>query len=148
MRLFLLPVSTRRILIYCQRNVGTTQKPQTLIDRATARAAQTWLSWERGDKKWQQVVVDLGNKVLRSVPFEEWGLKSIPPLAAQRKEEALREKAIENVDVAFPSSIIRPVAVGEALMRLATERQTLHQRRMWWSIVGMPISAPIALIPM
>lgn len=151
MRLFLLPISTRRTLIYCQRLNQVAQERQTLIDRLTARAANTWLQWERGDKNWQKSIVNMGNKVMRGIPYEEWGLKSIPPLSTRRRGDALSEEKRtekEKVDVAFPPRLIPPDRVGDVLRKLATERQALHARRMWWSIVGMPISAPIALIPM
>lgn len=147
MRLFLVPISTRRTLIYCQRIEKLAQGRPSLIDRATARAARTWLQWERGDKAWQKGIVNLGNKVLRGIPYEEMGLRSIPPLSSRRREEMRSEKG-EPVDVAFPSTIIPRQSVVDVLRKLATERQALHTSRMWWSIVAMPITAPIALIPM
>ena len=82
---------------------------------------------------------------MRRIPYEEWGLKSIPPLSARRKEEELSGK--EKVEVSFPTTLIPEGEVSNVLKKLATERQSLHKRRMIWSIVGMPISAPVAIIP-
>lgn len=90
--------------------------------------------------------MDYGNKALKRIPYEEWGLKSIPPLSARRKEDELSGK--EKVEVAFPKLLIPEGKVTEVLKTLATERQSLHKTRMIWSFVGMPISAPVALIPM
>ncbi|KAI9789386.1 MAG: hypothetical protein M1816_006044 [Peltula sp. TS41687] len=151
MRLFLLPISTRRTLIYCQRlNQVAPQERPPLIDRLTNRAAKTWLEWERGDKSWQKAIVDMGNKVLRGVPYEEWGLKSIPPLSSRQRGDALseqhhkeKEQEQEKFDVAFPARAISPDRVGDVVKKLATERQALHSTRMWWSIVGLPITLPI-----
>lgn len=155
MRLLFLPISTRRALIYCQRLNQTTQltvERQTLVDRATTRAAQLWARLEKGDKRWQQLIVRYGNKALRQIPYEEWGLKSIPPMASRRMaEEAERAddkaKESEEVQVAFPSTVVGSSRVLDMLRSLATERQPFHTRWLWWSVVGMPITAPIALVP-
>jgi hypothetical protein len=91
-------------------------------------------------------VVDYGNQALKRIPYEEWGLKSIPPLSARRKEEEITGS--ELVEVAFPKSVIPEERVHDVLRALGTERQGLHRKRMLWSFVGMPISAPFALVPM
>jgi hypothetical protein len=145
MRLFLLPISTRRTLIYCQRINATVSEQQTLIDKATARAAKLWASWEKKNSGWQKKVVELGNKALKRIPYEEWGLKSIPPLSARRKEDELSGK--EDVSVYFPPLLIPKHSVTDVLRILGTEREALHKSRLIYSIVGMPITAPIALIP-
>jgi Mitochondrial K+-H+ exchange-related len=145
MRLFLLPVSTRRTLIYCQRLNVTTAEQQSFLDKRTAWAAKTWASWEKKESGWQKKVVEYGNQALKRIPYEEWGLKSIPPLSARRKEEKLSSK--EKVEVSFPTTVIPEAEVSSVLTKLATERQSLHKRRMIYSFIGMPISAPVAIIP-
>ncbi|KAM3077176.1 hypothetical protein ACMFMG_003360 [Clarireedia jacksonii] len=147
MRLFLLPVSTRRTLIYCQRlNVVTTTNDASLLDKATRRASNLWAGWEKKESGWQRKVVDLGNKAFKRIPYEEWGLKSIPPLSTRRETEGLGNKT--QVDVLFPSTILPQDSVVEVLRTLATERQKLHKSRMIYSIVGLPIAAPFGLIPL
>jgi hypothetical protein len=145
MRLFLLPISTRRTLLYCQRlNVANTEQ-QGWIDKATTKAASLWASWEKKESGWQRKVVDYGNKALKRIPYEEWGLKSVPPLSTRREKEELSSK--EKIEVVFPSSLIRAESVLDILKALGTERQSLHQKRMIWSFVGMPLVAPFALVP-
>jgi hypothetical protein len=146
MRLFLLPISTRRTLIYCQRLNITTAEQQTLLDKGTARAAKLWASWEKKESGWQKKVVEYGNQALKRIPYEEWGLKSIPPLSARRKAEKLSGK--EKVEVCFPTTLIPAGKVSEVLKKLATERQSLHKKRMIYSFIGMPITAPVAIVPM
>lgn len=90
-------------------------------------------------------MVDYGNQALKRIPYEEWGLKSIPPLSARRKAEEMSSK--EKVEVSFPSTMIPEAEVSKVLRTLATERQSLHKKRMLWSFVAMPFSAPVALIP-
>jgi len=146
MRLFLLPISTRRTLIYCQRLNITTAEQQILLDKGTTRAAKLWAGWEKKESGWQKKVVDYGNQALKRIPYEEWGLKSIPPLSARRKAEELSGK--EKVEVSFPTMLIPEGEVSEVLRKLATERQSLHKKRMIYSFIGMPITAPVAIVPM
>ncbi|MCJ1404290.1 hypothetical protein MMC11_007515 [Xylographa trunciseda] len=145
MRLFLLPISTRRSLIYCQRlNIQLTSK-QTYVEKVTARAGATWVKWESEDRGWQKKLTGWGNELFKRIPFEEWGLKSIPPLSTRRAAEDIQGQ--EETDVIYPPSIIKPGTVFDVLQKLATERQSLHRKRMWGSIVGMPVTAPFGLIP-
>lgn len=146
MRLFLLPISTRRSLIYCQRlNIQLSSK-QTYVERVTNRAGAVWVKWESAGAGWQQKVTAWGNELFKRIPYEEWGLKSIPPLSARRATEDV-EEGMEETEVVYPSSIIKPGTVFDVLYRLATKRQALHRRQMWLSIAGMPITGPFALIP-
>ena len=82
MRLFILPISTRRTLIYCERIApslapGATKPP--LADRIITKSSAVWTSWEKAEKGWQKKVTDYGNALFRRIPFEEWGLKTLPP---------------------------------------------------------------------
>jgi hypothetical protein len=88
----------------------------------------------------------LGNQALKNIPYEEWGLKSIPPLSKRKQEDEIIGKA--KVEVHFPSSLIPEEKVLDVLKTLGTERQGLHKQRMIYCFIGMPISAPFALVPM
>ena len=145
MRLLLLPISTRRTLLYGQRLKVTTIESQTYIEKATTRAANLWAKWEKKESGWQKKVVDYGNYALRRIAFEEWGLKSIPPLSSRKNVEDMSDKGI--VELAYPGNTMSEVRAKEILKSLATERQALHRKRLIWSFIGMPISAPFALIP-
>lgn len=147
MRLYLLPISTKQSLIYCQRINRQLSNQQSFLDKITRKASTTWLGWEKADKGWKKKVTTYGNKLFQRLPHEEWGLKSIPPLSARRKAEELEGK--EKVQVEYPKSSIEPDAVERALKTFgAKERQAFHLKWLYGSIIGMPISAPFALIPM
>ncbi|KAM0258119.1 hypothetical protein ACHAQJ_004025 [Trichoderma viride] len=149
MRLYLLPVSTRRTLLYGTRlNTASSASAhdRSYIDRGAAFAARKWAQWEKMERGWQRKVVDYGNHAFRRIPYEEWGLKSVPPLSARRRDEELRGS--DKVELVFP-----PVAIPEhkaegVLRKLATERQALHRQRLLWCFVGMPITAPLGLVPL
>ncbi|KAL8939345.1 MAG: hypothetical protein Q9216_003409 [Gyalolechia sp. 2 TL-2023] len=102
MRLFLLPISTKRSLIYCQRLNRQITSETTLGDKITTRASNTWLKWEKAEKGWKKKVTDYGNKLFARIPYEEWGLKSVPPLSKRRGAEELRGKEEVSVDTQSP----------------------------------------------
>lgn len=139
MRLFLLPVSARRTLIYCEKvNVGD---KLSYTDRAVNKASSTWASWEKAEKGWQKKLTVYGNEVFRRIPFEEWGLKTLPA-----KSKATLEKA-GPTSVLYPGSFLDPKRAPGVLKAIALERQGFHKSKLIWSIIAMPFTAPVALIP-
>jgi hypothetical protein len=145
MRLFLLPISTRRTLIYCERTkqvLAPGQKPP-ILDRAITKANETWVSFEKAESGWKKQLTTYGNKVLRRIPFEEWGLKTLPPLSQKIRDKQPKAP----VEVLFPGLFLKEQNVPEVLRLLATERQALHQKRMIWSLIGAPLTLPFAAIP-
>ncbi|KAI0834065.1 mitochondrial K+-H+ exchange-related-domain-containing protein [Hypoxylon sp. FL0890] len=145
MRFFLLPISTRRTLLYCQKLQALPKDKQTIVDKVTVRAAQLWSGWERKEGGWQKKVVVYGNYLLRRIPFEEWGLKSVPPLSTRRREEEILGK--DKNHLIYPESLIPTTKAVSVLRALGTERESLHKSRLIWCLIGMPISAPFALVP-
>lgn len=149
MRIFLLPISTRRTLLYAHRLNSATasqQAKQSLLERIQSKAAKTWAGWEQKESGWQKTVVGYGNEALKRIPYEEWALKSVPPLSTKRKDDELRGD--DKVEVIYPRKLVSADKVTEVLHALGTEREALHRRRLIWCLVGMPISAPFALVPM
>lgn len=146
MRLFLLPISTRQSLIYCQRlNLHLSEKT-TFLDKVATRGANTWLNWEKKESGWQKKVTSYGNKLFQRLPYAEWGLKSIPPLSARRKQDEIDGK--EEVRVEYPAGFINSQEVLDALQKLGSKKkQRFHTKWFWGSIIGMPISLPVALLP-
>lgn len=90
-------------------------------------------------------MVDYGNYALRRIAYEEWGLKSIPALSSRKNDDDISGKGI--VELAYPGNTMSEKRAREILKILATERKALHTQRLIWSFIGMPISAPFALIP-
>ena len=148
MRLFLLPISTRRTLIYCERlqpTLSPGQKPP-LADRILTKTSETWTKWESAEKGWQKQVTNYGNQLFRRIPFEEWGLKTLPPLTKTREKEMVETGRLR-FDVLFPGKFVKEESVLGTLKRLATERQALHKSKLWQSVALMPVTAPFALVP-
>ncbi|KAF2762206.1 hypothetical protein EJ05DRAFT_507778 [Pseudovirgaria hyperparasitica] len=155
MRLFLLPISTRHTLLYCERTQAKATveavAKQSYVDRITNKANETWAKWENSEPKpflkggWQKTVTVQGNKILRRIPYQEWGLKTVPSLNDKRKEVLLAGK--EKVEILFPGKYLADSKIESVLQKLATERQALHKKRLTWCIIGMPIVSPFALVP-
>ncbi|KAI2635982.1 mitochondrial K+-H+ exchange-related-domain-containing protein [Xylaria nigripes] len=146
MRLFLLPVSTRRTLLYCQKLQTLPSEHKPWVDKIISRAAKLWSEWEQAKGGWKESVVIYGNRALRRIPYEEWSLKSVPTLSTRRREEEIMGK--EKHHIIFPESIISASRASQVLQTLATERESLHRSRMIWCFIGMPISAPLGLVPL
>lgn len=121
----------------------------TYADKFTTRATTTWLKWEKSETStfdWQKRVTRLGNKLFQRLPYEEWGLKSIPPLSARRRKEEIEGK--EEVSVEYPDAFIEPAQIRKTLEHLGSnEKQAFHTKWLWASVIGMPLSAPVALLP-
>jgi hypothetical protein len=145
MRLFLLPISTRQALIYCQRAAQKPTKEIGYVDRITKKAADTWAKWEAAERGWQKKITEYGNQGLQRIPYQEWGLKSFPPLTQQVQAEELAEN--KKFSVFYPENIIDGEDVPKILGRLASERKNLHWKRFWWSMCGLPFTIPFGLIP-
>ncbi|KAL4934611.1 mitochondrial K+-H+ exchange-related family protein [Aspergillus undulatus] len=145
LRLFVVPISTRRALIYARTLSNNISEKRSLLDRITDKAAQTWAKWEEADKGWKMHLVSWGNRVQQRIPYEEWGLKSIPSLSLQRRID--ESHGTKKVEVLFPGNAIKQEKLLPMLHNLSKERQDLHRRRMWWSLIASPFTAPIALIP-
>ncbi|KAJ5937994.1 hypothetical protein N7454_004336 [Penicillium verhagenii] len=145
MRLFLIPISTRRALIYSRPLRKDIPKELSILDRVTTKAAQTWAQWEEAEGGWKKRLVTWGNSVQQRIPFEEWGLKSIPSLNSQKRiDEAHGTKKI---DVLYPGNSLRLEKIPALLRTIATERQEFHRKKMRWSFGIAPITAPLGLIP-
>ncbi|KAL2266916.1 hypothetical protein VTJ83DRAFT_4193 [Remersonia thermophila] len=148
MRLYVLPISTRRTLLYCQAGKlgGPASESLTWSGRIQSKAARTWSDWENKDRGWQRAVVSYGNQLLRRIPYEEWGLKSVPPLSQRRRQAELDRS--DKVEVVYPKTLLQADQVSSVLRALATEREGLHRTRLLWCLVGMPITIPVALVPL
>ena len=67
-------------------------------------------------------------------------------MSARRQSDEIEGR--EEVLLEFPERFIEPKKVQDALEVYGSdEKQSFHSTRMWGSIIGMPISAPVALIP-
>lgn len=148
MRLFLLPISTRRSLLYCERLHEKPASEHSRVDKVLNKASETWAAWEKDEKaigNWKRQVTFYGNQALKRIPYEEWGLKTIPALTAKRKQDILAGRV--KYQVIFPGLYLRQEKVPEILNRLALDRQAMHKSKMVWSVVGMPFTIPFMLIP-
>lgn len=145
MRLFLIPISTKRVLVYARPLSKDLAKELSVLDRITTKAAEIWAKWEEADKGWKMHLVRWGNRVQQRIPYEEWALKSIPSFKTQQRVNGDHGKT--KVDVLFPGNAVRLERVQDVLRTVATERQELHRKKMMWCLIAAPITAPLGLIP-
>jgi len=115
------------------------------VDKITKKAAETWANWEAAEKGWQKKITEYGNRGLQRIPYQEWGLKSFPPLTQQVQAEELADN--KKFSVFYPENIMKGEDVPKILRRLASERKNLHWKRFWWSMFGLPFTIPFGLVP-
>ncbi|KAK5196498.1 hypothetical protein LTR99_005286 [Exophiala xenobiotica] len=145
MRIFLLPLTTRQTLIFCQRANPNPQGKLSIPDRVTKKAAETWAQWEAAKGGWRKQIVTYGNRGLRRIPYQEWGLKSFPPSNPKLQAEQIANN--EKFDVVYPSNVMHSGDVPKVMARLARERKQLHWNRFIGTMVAMPFTVPFALVP-
>ncbi|KAF3936967.1 hypothetical protein ABW19_dt0208242 [Dactylella cylindrospora] len=141
MRLFVIPLTPRRAFVYGHRVVEASTKKPSILDRAITKSSNLWLQWEKYEKGWQKQLTVYGNKLLRQISYEEWSLKSIPTLSRN-----IPGSEREKVPVVYPPSVMTKAEIPKLLRKLGTEKSGQHRRLLIWSIVGMPIVAPFALL--
>lgn len=146
MRVYLLPISTRQALVYCQRISTKPVAQLSYADRIQKKATDTWAGWESAERGWKKKVVEYGNYALQRIPYQEWGLKSFPPSNPDLQAEQLT--AGKKFDIVFPSNMMQKEDVPKVLARLASERKQLHHKRWIGSMIALPLTIPFALIPM
>ncbi|KAF2493651.1 hypothetical protein BU16DRAFT_551425 [Lophium mytilinum] len=150
MRIFLLPISARHSLIYCQHISKPSSSHYSLFDRfverVEAQARQTWVAWEKKPGGWKKKSTTIGNQLLKRIPYQEWGLKSIPPLSKKLRTNVVDGK-VTDVEVLFPARFMTEEKVKETLERFALQGQLKHSDRMFWSYAGLPFAVPFALVP-
>lgn len=146
-RLFLLPISTRRTLIYCERAAPnlTPGAKQPIADRIINKSSQVWTTWESAEKGWQKWVTDKGNHLFRRIPFEEWGLKTIPPATKQKVDEV--KNGHMEFECLYPARFLEEGRVMRELRKIAKEREALHKRKLWQSLAWMPATVPFTVVP-
>ena len=144
MRLLLLPISTRRAVLCTLREKSASPPAKaSLIDRATNKANAVWSQWEHADASWKKKIVSWGDAAFARIPYQEWSLKGIP-----RRDATAASGKEEPVKAWYPAALMNPAQAMESIEELAYKRVAFHRRRMWWSLAGMPFTAPVALIPM
>ncbi|KAK6512281.1 hypothetical protein TWF481_001171 [Arthrobotrys musiformis] len=142
MRLFLIPLTPRRAFVYGHRVAQEANKRRSLLDRAITKSSDIWLKWEKYEKGWQKQLTVHGNRLLRRISYQEWSLKSVSALPRN-----IPDNERPKVPVIYPPSVMTPGEIPKLLHQLGTEKSGTHRRLLIWCFIGMPISAPFALIP-
>ena len=146
-RLFYLPISTRRFLIYACP-LGPPAPGRGLVDRAVHKTNALWAKWEHSDVSWQKTVVRWGNKAFARIPYPEWGLKSVPPLTGRAQGSMEEVSQAAPISMSFPRRMVSPAKVHDDVRGLVTEKMGFHRRWLWRNVAGLPLTIPFILVPM
>lgn len=123
MKLVFAPITARRAMVYCQRTAVTPLASETprIDDKMVAKFGAMWKDWESSDVSWKKQIVFWTNKMLEQVPYEEWGLKTIPRqqavLRRLRQLETQEEKELLEQNASLPETERLPVVQIEDIAK-------------------------------
>jgi Uncharacterised conserved protein (DUF2343). len=145
MRLFLIPISTKRALIYARPLNKDLAKELSILDRVTTKAAEHGRSGRKPTKDGRCTLF------AGAIEFSNgYHTKNGPSKASLHSKTQLRvngDHGKTKVDVLFPGNAVRLERIQQVVRTIATERQEIHRNRMMWSLIAAPITAPFGLIP-
>lgn len=123
MKLVFTPLTARRAMVYCVQTPVTPPASQTprLDDKLVKKFGTVWKDFETSETGWKKQIVFWTNKMLEQIPYEEWGLKSIPRQSAvlrRLKEiEAQDEKELVERNDKLPVAEQLPVVKLEDIAK-------------------------------
>lgn len=143
-----------------------------LVDKLVTKASRLWASFGSSPTQWKQELVKRVNKLLDGIPFGEAALRSVPA-----KKQVLRKKVgkgmnercsekhvnktcsshvsypyletvVEPIPVYYPFRIISSAQSYSAMRRLAVEGRSFHLRKMVQYLLLLPLTLPLAVLPL
>lgn len=163
-----LPITTRELLVYCVHSpahaIDDSLATVRLQRRAVALGTKGWAKLSLSRWRINQAIVRWVGKLLERVLYRETALRSIPPMAMLRRvvepAESSAEKAVVSGSVTTLATsadlatipLYHPVfesarSVRSSIVQEAAERAAFHRTRVWYCLLGMPLVAPFALVP-
>lgn len=165
MKLIFLPLTVRRSLIFCEKQTTPLVRSKPKLDeRIASKAGKIWSNFEASDKKWKLKIVKWTGKLLDTVPFEENGLRTVPPRNTYMRKlktsdshiserQAIQEDVthhLEPFELLYPHSAAGFTSFESASNKLKTviarAKQT-HIRQALLCFVGLPLTLPFAINP-
>ncbi|KAG4305373.1 hypothetical protein PORY_000929 [Pneumocystis oryctolagi] len=143
MKLYIIPITRKRHFLYCCHVSVVSEF--SLVDKFANKVNNLWKKWGCSEIKWKKKLVDIANRIIDRLPYEEWSLKSVPPLKKTSQIHEMRE--IQNkVVVHYPASIGSDGVIF-TISDLVKRKILFHKRWMIISMIGAPFTLPVALIP-
>ncbi|KAJ8101173.1 mitochondrial K+-H+ exchange-related-domain-containing protein [Lipomyces tetrasporus] len=169
MRIIILPLSTASRLVIAQRTSSHALPPR-FDDRLAQRAHNMWTTWESSTTWWKIKVTKWGNAAMDRIPYDEWSLKGVPRPPAGllpthpkkwwefwKRNDDLRDRNLRDreflmqskrVPLVYPPGLIKDHEAAEFVRQLAEKGLPYHFKYMVLSLVGAPLTLPVALIPL
>jgi len=78
MRILLLPLTRRHTLLFAQRlTENELNKPSPWLAWMMTQSQKTWADWGKSQTKWKLKTVQVGNRLLDRIDWEEYCLKTV-----------------------------------------------------------------------
>lgn len=127
------------------------------------KAGEIWGKMEKSPRKYSQQIVQGINKLLDQTPWSEDSLNTVPSegyilktvLENQEERHLTYQEWLKDVDkvqvrpvhLYYPHSVLNEQAVREQLQALWEHGMEYHKKYTWLSILGMPLTLPLVLVP-
>lgn len=127
----------------------------SLTQRMMNRASAFWINLGRTDVRsvwnWRRRTFLLGERIMDRVPYQEWELKNIDqelgPSIRSILEAHKQKKETSPLQVEYAPQLTGASEAVNSLGTLEKDRKPYHFRYFLYSMIGIPITAPLFLVP-
>ncbi|SCU92878.1 LANO_0E02410g1_1 [Lachancea nothofagi CBS 11611] len=165
-KLIAIPITTRKVFLYHKHSSEILNVRSNIVKYETkliGKASKIWTNLENSPRQFNRKLAGSINSLLDKAPWTEDSLNSIPSenyilktVMENQEERTLTVdewlKDAENLDIRpiylyYPESVYSKAIVRQQLEALWTEGLHYHKKYTWLSILGIPLTLPLVLIP-
>ncbi|KAM3159537.1 hypothetical protein ACU8KH_05622 [Lachancea thermotolerans] len=165
-KLIAIPITNKRIFLYHKHSSEILNMNSRIVryeTKITEKARKIWSKLEKSPREINQKLVRMVNSQLDKTPWTEDSLNTVPSegyilktvMENQESRNLTYQEWFKNVDkldvrpvcMYYPQSVMSERAVREQLKSLWDHGLNYHKKQMWLSILGLPLTLPVVLVP-
>lgn len=152
-----IPITTHRAFVYCRHQKALTGNKPSLNSKVTEWGHRAWSKLESSELKVNVKTVEIVNKLLEKIPWEETCLRSVPSQSSivrelchieGAKEAEEKRGSYKPIPVYYPSSLIPETTIFNQLSAYAKDGYSRHLKYLVYSLLGIPLTIPFILLPL
>lgn len=169
-KIYAFPITRDKSYLHFEYNEKLINVNSPLVkyeNRAVSGAANLWNKMQQSDKPVNQKIVRFVSRFIERIPWTEDSLRSIPSRSALLRQvkthgddgthadkspllkpaTAADGEELEGIPVFYPAHLMTPVTLSKEIDALCQQATTYHKKQMLLTGIGVPLSLPIALVP-